>query len=130
MMDADLRAGVEVLGEAGDAGVGVGREGGIVLVEVLEAESVFLGGVVVEIGHGQVGRKPAGAGDEGVVEMGSGGGVGISTVVGDEPLARFAGKRRRVEQDERVGSMFAAGEAGAVVVVHDACEAAGGARVV
>jgi len=33
----DLRAGVEVLGEAGDAGVCIGRKGGIVLVEVLEA---------------------------------------------------------------------------------------------
>ena len=30
-----------MLGEAGNAGVGVGREGGIVLVEVLEAERVF-----------------------------------------------------------------------------------------
>ena len=46
----DLRAGVEMLGESGNAGVGVGSEGRIVLVEVLQRDGVFRGGVVVEIG--------------------------------------------------------------------------------
>ena len=40
------------------------------LVEVLEAERVLLGGVVVEVGHGLIGGEPAGAGDEGVIKMG------------------------------------------------------------
>ena len=60
-----------MLGESGHAGVGVGRERRIVLVEVLQAERVFLAGVVVEIGHGQVSRESARAGDEGVVEVGA-----------------------------------------------------------
>ena len=50
----DLRAGIEVLGESGDAGVGVGRDRGIVLVEVLEAQRVLCRGVVIEVGHGRV----------------------------------------------------------------------------
>ena len=67
---ADLRAGVEMLGEAGNAGVGVRRKGGIVLVEVLQRQRVFAGGVVVEVGDGQVSRESSRAGDECVVEMG------------------------------------------------------------
>ena len=66
----DLRAGVEVLGKSGNTGVGVRRNGRIVLVEVLQAERVFFGGVVVDVGHGQVGFKPRRPGNEGVIEMG------------------------------------------------------------
>ena len=56
-----------MLGEAGDARVGVGREGGVVLVVVLERDRVLGGGVVVEVGNGNVRGKAAGAGDECVV---------------------------------------------------------------
>jgi hypothetical protein len=55
----NLRARVEMLGEAGNAGIGVGRDGGIVLIEVLEREGVLLGGVVIEVGHGNIGVKAA-----------------------------------------------------------------------
>ncbi len=75
-----------MLGEAGDAGVGVGRDGRIVLVEVLQRERVFLRGVVVEVGHSHVGREAAGAGKEGVVEVRRGRRRTVQAVVGDEPL--------------------------------------------
>ena len=79
----DLRAGVQVLAEAGNARIRVGRDGRIVLVEVLRAQSVLGGGVVVEIGHGQIRGEPARAGDEGIVEMGGSRGTGVEAVVGD-----------------------------------------------
>ena len=65
----DLRAGVEVLGEAGNVGVGVRSDGGIVLIVVLERQGVFAGGVVVEVGDGLVADEVGRSGDEGVKRM-------------------------------------------------------------
>ena len=62
------------------------------LVVVLERKRVPGGGVVVEIGDGKIGGEPACAGDEGVVDVLCCGGYAIESVVGDEPLARFAGE--------------------------------------
>jgi hypothetical protein len=66
----DLSAGIKVIGEAGDAGVGVGGEGWVVLVVVLEGEGVFRGDVVVDVGGELIGFEAAGAGKEGVEGVG------------------------------------------------------------
>ena len=58
-----------MLSKAGDARVRVGRECGIVLVEVLKGKSVFGGGVVVDVGDSGVGFEAAGSGQEGVEGM-------------------------------------------------------------
>ena len=97
---SDLCAGVEVLGEAGYARVRVRRDGGIVLVKVLEAERVLLGGVVVEVGHSQIGGKARHPGNEDVVQMGDDRRNALAAIVWDEPFAGLAGQRGRVEQDE------------------------------
>jgi hypothetical protein len=89
-----------MLVKARDAGVGVRRNGGIVLVKVLQAQRVFGGSVVIHIAHGQISGKSSRAGKERIIEMGDSRGNPVQVVVGDEPLARFAGKRRRVEQDQ------------------------------
>ena len=98
----DLRAGVEMLGETGDVGVSVGGEGRIVLVKVLQAERVFFGGVVVNVGHGQVRHEPRGAGKKSVVDVRSGWRGAVEGIVRYEPFAGFTGQRRRIEQYERV----------------------------
>ena len=70
------------------------------LVVVLEAERVLRAGVVVQIGDRLIGREIAGAGDEGVIEMGHGRGHTVQRVVGDEPLTGLAGERRGIEEDQ------------------------------
>ncbi len=57
----DLAACVEVLGEATESGVGVGRGGGIVLVVILEGEGVFGIDDPIEIGDGLIGEEVSGA---------------------------------------------------------------------
>ena len=73
VMRRDLAAGVQMLREAGDAGVGVGSDAGIVLIVVLEGDGVFGGGDPVEIGDGLIGLEVRGAGREGVFGKADGG---------------------------------------------------------
>ena len=89
----DLSAGVEMFGEAGDTGVGVGRERGIVLVVVLERDGVLGGGVVVEVGCEHVRLEFAGSGQEGVKRV-RGRERTRGDVIGDKPLAGFAREGR------------------------------------
>src|SRR6202034_2509050 len=90
--------GVEVLREAGNAGVGVRRECGIVLVVVLQRDGVLASGVVIEVGYAHVGFEAAGAGKKGIE------GVlrreAYAAIVGDEPFAGLAGKRGNVEESD------------------------------
>ena len=62
----DLAAGVEMLGEAGRAGVGVGSNAGIMLIVVLEGERVFGIDDPIEVGDGLIGEEISGADSEGV----------------------------------------------------------------
>ncbi len=93
----NLRAGVKVLSKTGHARVGVGGERRVVLVEVLRRQRVFAGDVVVQISHGHVCSKAAGAGQEGVVLMSDRRSSALQVVIRDQPVARFTGQRRGVE---------------------------------
>ena len=88
----DLRAGVEVLGKSGDTRIRIGRKRRIVLVEVLEAERIFLCRVVVDVGDGQVRGESAGSGDKRVIKMSDGGRNAAKSIVRDKPFAGLAGK--------------------------------------
>ena len=100
----DLRAGVEVLGETGNAGVGVRRECGIVLVVVLEREVSLRVGIPVKIGDCLSAVKRPVPGMKALSRWATVGATPPSAVVGYEPLAGLAGKRGRVEelQGERI----------------------------
>ena len=102
-----------MLRESGDAGVRKGRDGGIVLVEVLECECVLLGGIPIQVGHAKIGGKACRSRDEGIVQVRNGGRCAVERIVGNKPLTRLAGKRRRIEQDEGERVDAAAGQAGA-----------------
>jgi len=73
----DLRAGIEMFREPRDARVGVRREGGIVLIEVLESDRIFAADVVVEVGDGYVRDEATRAKDKCVVKMCSGGELSV-----------------------------------------------------
>jgi hypothetical protein len=59
-----LATGVEMLREAGGAGVGVGSDAGIVLIVVLESDGVLCGGDPIEIGDCLIRLEIGGAGRE------------------------------------------------------------------
>src|ERR1700746_1538010 len=63
--------------EASEARVGVGRDGGIVLVVILEGHGVFGSGVPIEIGDGLVSEEVGGAGDDSVFREADGGSVAV-----------------------------------------------------
>ena len=94
-----LRTRVEMLGKSRNTGVGVRRQRWIMLVEVLQRKCVLRCNVVVEIGHRHVSLEAASARKKGV-ERSSGRKGGRSSIIGYEPFARLARKRRRIEQSQ------------------------------
>src|SRR5579863_4627819 len=71
--------------EAGEAGVGIGSDGGIVLVVILEGDGVFGSGVPIEIGDGLMSEEVGGAGNDGVFREADGGSGAVGG--GDQVLA-------------------------------------------
>ena len=115
--------------KARDARIGKGRNGGVVLVEVLERESVFGAGVVIEVGDCVVAGKTAGPRDKRVIDMGACRSYAVQAVIGDEPLSWLPWQGRRVEQDERKRIDVGVGEGGAERIVGQHRESIGGTIV-
>ena len=63
----DLAAGIQMLGETFHGGVAEGRERGIVLVVVLQRQSIFRGWLVIKIGDGLIGDEIGGLGEENIL---------------------------------------------------------------
>jgi len=94
-------------GKAGDAGVGVRRERGIVLIEILEAQRVLRRGVVIQVGHSRVGAEPAGAGNEGVVDVSADGVPGERLSLGMSHLPGSPGSAGELNKMCASGSTLA-----------------------
>ncbi len=63
----DLAACIQMLGETFNRGISERRERGIVLVVVLQRQSVFRGWLVVEIGDGLIGDEIGGLGEKNIL---------------------------------------------------------------
>src|SRR6266567_2195910 len=102
-----------MLRESWNAGVGVRGNRGIVLIEVFRRDGVLVGRVIVKVGHSEIRFEDRCTRKEGIVNVCCGRRDAVASVVGDQPLAGFARKRRRIEQYERRVVYLRTGNAGA-----------------